>query len=289
MWMVLGGALLGLAAGAAGCLALRRGAAGRAEAHEELRDARRREAELAAELAAAREALERAEEGSRRVLAAVAHDLRSPLAAVIGGIELARTSGGEVARRGLDLAERSARMVIELAEDLVDAEAARRGALSICARSDSVERVVSEVVDAMSVLAAARGLRLVVDLDGLPEMVELDARRVRQVLINLVGNAIRYTEQGTVTVRAAWRAGCLHLAVQDTGPGMGPEEQAALFQPFRRGRTAAGTRGHGLGLALCAELVERMGGAITCESRPGQGTTFRVVIPAPEVREAASA
>jgi signal transduction histidine kinase len=220
------------------------------------------------------------------VLQVVSHDLRNPLGVVMLGarvvtalpdaaeaIERARASG----RRILGAAERMARLI----GDLIDLAALREGRLAVervpCAPADLLREAVEEAREA----AAARGLELVLRADpGLP-FVACDRGRALQVLGNLLSNAVKVTERGFVRVSAARRGHEVEFEVADSGPGISPEEQAALFQRFRRGRNA-GYPGTGLGLAIARALVEAHGGRIWVESRPGEGAAFRFTLPAVE-------
>jgi CheY-like chemotaxis protein len=134
----------------------------------------------------------------------------------------------------------------------------------------------------LRVMAHDKGLALELQVDeGMPQALSLDAFRVRQVLINLLGNAIKFTAKGKVTLAAYWQAGELRCEVRDTGPGIPADSLERIFQPFQRapGVTAAGT---GLGLSITRKLVELMGGTISARSRLGEGSVFEMRIPAPE-------
>jgi len=130
--------------------------------------------------------------------------------------------------------------------------------------------------------ARQQGLTLAWWLEGsLPSRLWLDETRLRQVLVNLIGNAIKFTREGGITVSMDWAEDRLEVAVEDTGPGIPPEDQARLFDAFSRGSAAQGKRGAGLGLSISRELVRRMGGEMLLDSRPGRGTTVRFHLTAP--------
>src|SRR5262249_14334487 len=139
--------------------------------------------------------------------------------------------------------------------------------------------------------AEARGRELAVAASpAFPAWVVGDEGKLRQVLINLVGNAVKFTERGSVRVLAAWSAGRASFAVEDTGVGIAPDEIARAFAPFVQ--TRAGERAHegtGLGLAISRDFVRLMGGELHVESAPGQGTRFAFSIPLPAARQAAEA
>ena len=142
--------------------------------------------------------------------------------------------------------------------------------------------------------AAARGLRFVFDAQaGLPETVRADEQRVRQVLINLLGNALKFTAAGQVTFRVRHAREMAHIDVEDTGPGMSEAELENIFEPFARGSTAGqsagGASGAGLGLTIAKMLTDLMGGEMTVVSTPGKGSVFRIRLFLPEVNLAAGA
>jgi len=147
--------------------------------------------------------------------------------------------------------------------------------------------LVSEVVALMSVRARAKGLALSVECESpLPEEFETDPRRLRQVLVNLIGNALKFTDAGRVVLRLAPRAGAagprLRFEIRDSGIGISEEQMTRLFQPFAQAdaSTARKYGGTGLGLSICKHLVELLDGEIGAESRPGEGSTFWVELPA---------
>jgi signal transduction histidine kinase len=218
------------------------------------------------------------------VLSVVSHDLRNPLGVVslgarliaelpddLAAIERARTHG----RRILNAGDRMARLI----GDLIDLTALQEGKLAVersaCAPPDLLREALEEAKGA----AKARGLELRCDAEpGLPP-VACDHGRVLQVLGNLLSNAIKATDRGRVDLSASHGDGEVIFAVADTGPGISAEDQARLFERFRRGANA-NYQGTGLGLAISRALVEAHGGRIWVESRPGEGATFRFTLPA---------
>ncbi len=152
-----------------------------------------------------------------------------------------------------------------------------------------VRVLLDDVVATLRVMAHDKGLALEQEVAAdMPPALSLDAFRVRQVLLNLIGNAIKFTAQGKVVLKAAWHSGELRCEIADTGPGIPQESLDRIFVPFQRapGVTAAGT---GLGLSITRKLVELMGGSIRVRSQVGQGSVFEVRIPAPQAELAASA
>lgn len=245
------------------------------------------------EVAAAHEALtverDRALEAAaakRNFLSMMSHELRTPMNGVLGfaGLLLASELRPEQ-RRQVEIIRSSGRTLLALVNDILDLARMEAGSLELAEEPFSLEEVIGEVLALGSAGAAQKGLETAVFIDPrLPAMLRGDRERVRQILTNLVGNAIKFTEQGAVTIEVsrleAGRTGgvTFELAVSDTGPGIPADQQARVFDQFAQAEQAARHRseGSGLGLAICRELVERMGGDIRLESTPGEGSTFRV-------------
>jgi CheY-like chemotaxis protein len=163
------------------------------------------------------------------------------------------------------------------------------GQLKFERTAHEIRALLDDVVATLRVMAHDKGIALEQETaDDMPQALSLDAFRVRQVLINLLGNAIKFTAQGKVILRAQWAAGELRCEVEDTGPGMPADSLERIFEPFQRapGVTAAGT---GLGLSITRKLAELMGGSIRARSQLGKGSVFEVRIPAPEAQLAAPA
>lgn len=218
-----------------------------------------------------------------RFLANVSHELRTPLAAMLGlGDLLARTSlDAEQASILSDIIS-SGEVLQNLVNDLLSAAQLEAGAVEIHLEPVNATSIAEAVQSLLTPRARDKGLRLDLYADDLPPALLLDGLRVRQVLTNLVANAIKFTTEGAVTVRLDWREETLFAAVTDTGEGFPPEEAARLFQPFQQRRETRdqSAGGVGLGLAICADLITAMGGTINAESAPGCGASFSFSLPA---------
>ena len=245
---------------------------------DELRQQRERalESERAAR-ASEQEALE-ANRAKSVFLSNMSHELRTPLNAVIGFAQLmARDPSRPLDdREHLGIIQQSGEHLLGLINDVLSISKIEAGAVLLDQRPFDLFRLIQTVEEMLRLRAEAKGLALVVRRDpGLPRVVVGDEGKLRQVLINLVGNAVKFTEAGAVTLGAAWHDGVGRFEVRDTGYGIEAEELATLFTPFTQ--TEAGrlsTEGTGLGLTISRTYVRHMGGEIEVESRPGEGTTF---------------
>jgi len=223
-----------------------------------------------------------------RFLATLGHEVRTPMTGVLGMTELLLGTPLDPRQRGYTESIRGAgEHLLRLVNDALDLARIESGKLELAEQPFDLRALVGDVVALMAPLAEARGLAFAVEFDpGVGDGWRGDPVRLRQVLLNLLGNAIKFTERGSVTlgVRRDAEAG-IHLRVADTGPGLNAEQQGRLFRRFEQAegaRTAARYGGSGLGLAICQELAAAMGGSITVESSPGVGTTFDVHLPLPE-------
>jgi signal transduction histidine kinase/CheY-like chemotaxis protein/HPt (histidine-containing phosphotransfer) domain-containing protein len=236
---------------------------------------------------------EAATQAKSQFLANMSHEIRTPMNAVIGVSELLMTgAGGQLGRQQREFVEtiqRSAEALLGVINDILDFSKIEAGKLTIdCAPFDLWD-ATEEACALLASAAAKKHIELACLLDdSVPQVVDGDALRLRQVLVNLLSNAVRFTPQGEVVLSADARelpgGKCeLHFAVSDTGIGIAPEQQAKLFQSFSQADASTTRRfgGTGLGLALTKNLSEMMGGRVWLESEPGAGSTFHatVVIP----------
>ena len=247
---------------------------------------------------AARHAAEAANRAKSQFLADMSHELRTPLNAVLGYAQLLTMDGGLSARqaRGLDTIHKSGQHLLELINDILDLARIEAGRTELNPEAVNLRELLQTVVNLMRVKADEKRLAFVFEAGaGLPGAVMADERRLRQVLLNLLGNAIKFTDQGTVTLRAdAQGKGpgqvLLRLEVEDTGVGMRPEEMQRIFEPFEQvGDAQRRAGGTGLGLAITRALVNDMGGQVHVSSEPGRGSRFSVELPLPVVQAAEAA
>jgi len=243
------------------------------------------------------EALAEAEQAARvkgEFLANMSHEIRTPLTSILGFASLLadKDLDGEASRYAGRVLSAS-RNLLALVNDVLDFSKLEVGRLEIKPGPGNPDQCGRDVVELFAPQAAEKAIAIAFHAEGLPPMVTADFDRVRQVLINLVGNAVKFTQLGAVRVSAAYdaAAGRLSYRVVDTGPGLNPADQAKLFQRFSQ-VDASVSRAHGgsgLGLAISRGLVEAMGGAIGVESRPGDGAAFWFDLPAPPAEEEAEA
>ncbi|MDR6673926.1 ATP-binding protein [Xanthomonas sp. 1678] len=232
------------------------------------------------------EVAEQASLAKTRFLATLGHEVRTPMTGVLGMSELLLATPLDPKQRGYtESIRRAGTHLLHLVNDALDLARIEAGRLQLDLQPFALQALIADVVNLMAPLAQARGLRFECH-DTLPGAVTVngDAVRVRQILLNLVGNAIKFTASGSVTLHVSpLRSGHgLCVEVADTGPGISAEQQARLFQRFEQGegpRTAARYGGSGLGLAISQELATAMGGRIQVDSRLGHGARFRVTLP----------
>ena len=254
-----------------------------------LEAARRRESEEA--LAVAKTAAEDATKAKAEFLANMSHEIRTPMNGVIGMTDiLAHTSLSQTQRHYVETIRNSGDTLLTLINDILDFSKIEAGKLEIHATAIDLRDLVENTAEQLAERAQRKGLQLLVEYElSAPTTVIGDPIRIRQILTNLLGNAIKFTQQGDVRVQVTGapqqsrEAGpaIVTLAVTDTGAGISPEGQARLFQSFSQvdGSSTRVHGGTGLGLSICKQLSELMGGAIGVQSVTGQGSTFWVRLP----------
>ena len=240
---------------------------------------------LEAALREARAAAEAASALKSEFLANVSHELRTPLASVLGFAGILRNNAHLEAedREHADSIAVAGSALLTTVNDILAFSELEAGRLDIQAAPASPRRVAEEAIKLFHAGATAKGLRLSLKADpGLPAVL-IDGGRVRQLLLNLLANAVKFTDAGSIEVIVDHDAGILRLAVADTGPGLEPDRIPLLFDRFSRADAVKRRRhgGTGLGLSICKGLVDAMGGSIGVDSVIGRGTTVTLVIPAP--------
>lgn len=224
---------------------------------------------------------ERMMQQRERLLLTITHDIKAPAASIAGFIDLLAEYVDRPKAIGyLKSIGGSAQHLLQLVTALLDYHQLESGKVEIHEESFSPATLIRECVGGMQPQALEKGLLLESNINVADSMVcRSDAFRIKQIVNNLVGNAIKYTDEGKVTVSTAYMSGRLTIGVADTGCGMTPEEQQRVFNAFTRLPGAQCKEGVGLGLSIAREIVERLGGSINLVSRKGEGSKFTVVIP----------
>jgi signal transduction histidine kinase/ligand-binding sensor domain-containing protein/AmiR/NasT family two-component response regulator len=228
-----------------------------------------------------RELAEQASATKTQFLATLSHEIRTPMTGVMGMAELLLSTPLSPLQHDYTRAmQRSSGMLLKLLNDALDLARIEAGKLELEPAPFDPRQLLDDVTQLEQGLAHAKGIRFVLEAaPDLPPWLLGDALRIKQVLLNLANNALKFIERGSVTLRAQWQTTGLQLSVSDTGPGIPAASQARLFQRFEQEESPQRRSGSGLGLAICRELVDMMGGSIELESRLGHGSTFRVRLP----------
>ena len=217
----------------------------------------------------------------------VSHDIRTPLNAIIGFSEMLKAGFKTEAEReqALDSILVSGRTLLGLINDVLDLSKLESGKMQIALEPTDCPRLLHVVMDAFRISGKKPGLDLLCEIGEMPALM-LDPQRLRQIVFNLVGNAVKFTERGHVTLRAGYErpadaeTGVFRLSVEDTGCGIAEEDQKRICSAYVQvGAKLARNGGTGLGLAICAQLVKAMGGELKVKSELGKGSTFEIEIP----------
>ncbi|MFP4008089.1 MAG: ATP-binding protein [Spirulinaceae cyanobacterium] len=237
-------------------------------------------------LAQAKEAAEAANRAKSSFIANMSHELRSPLNAILGFTQLlARDRDLSLQNREyLNIIHRNGEQLLHLLNEILEVSKIEAGCMTLNLSCCNVRSLLREIEGIFRLKAAEKGLIFKIAIaPHVPDYIESDLAKLRQILVNLLSNAVKFTVKGGITLNVTYEVAlqpCLYLEVQDTGLGIDPDESHFLFQPFVQTRTGrAAQQGKGLGLALCYQYVQFLGGEFDVTSVPNQGSTFRVKIP----------
>ncbi len=230
---------------------------------------------------AARRAADAANQAKTRYISAISHELRTPLNSILGYAQLLDEDPTLPVHRkqAVGVIRRGGEHLLGLIEGTLDIARIEGGKFALDPRPMHLRRALQQIVQMFELQAVSKGLHFEHDVAGAPELVRADERRLTQILINLLGNAVKFTPAGRVSFRATHGREMAVFEIEDTGPGIAAADLERLFEPFSRGAHAAGGTqpgGTGLGLTIAKMLTELMGGEMTVQSTPGQGTVFRV-------------
>jgi signal transduction histidine kinase len=231
------------------------------------------------QLQRAKEAAEAANLAKSRFVVGISHELRTPLNAILGYAQLLERDPAipPHRRNAVAVMRRSAEHLAGLIDWLLDISKIEAGRLELNREEVRTGEFLDQLVDMFRLNASAKGIDFVFRQTGpLPAVVYTDEKRLRQILINLVSNAIKFTSKGHVALSVRYRSQVAELEIEDTGIGIRPEDMERIFEPFERGEAGRGTPGMGLGLTIAKLLTEIMGGDIAVTSVPGKGSAFTV-------------
>jgi PAS domain S-box-containing protein len=242
-----------------------------------------------AELELARSAAEAANRSKSEFLANMSHEIRTPMTAILGYSDLLANPSlsSDERRDGIQRIRQNGRHLLAILNDILDLSKIEAGKMTVEKIECSVHEIITEIAALMRPRAVEKGLELSVDWTGrIPRTVESDPTKLRQIVMNLIGNAIKFTERGGVRLvvgmaqQGSKTEPRITFEVVDTGIGMSAEQVASIFRPFTQADPSMARRfgGTGLGLTISRRLAEMLGGSITVKSAPGKGTTFRVEI-----------
>ena len=241
---------------------------------------------LEADLRASEARAQMANRAKSAFLSNMSHELRTPLNAILGYAQLMERRPGRSAedRDQLGRILGAGEHLLSLINDVLSLSKIESGGLDLRTGSFGTTALLEGVLDMQRIRAEAKGLELRLEADpALPAYLDGDAAKLRQVLVNLLGNAVKFTQRGSVVLRAGYTPGWATFTVEDTGPGISDEDQRQLFQAFFQAASQPlAAEGTGLGLHISRSLVHLMGGELALESRLGEGSRFTVTLPLPE-------
>ena len=241
------------------------------------------------ELHRAKEIAESASVAKSRFVTGMSHELRTPLNSILGYAQILQKDPGMPAHRvdAVSVIRRSGEHLLSLIDGLLDIARIEAGRLRLDRNEVQMSDFLDQIVRMFRLQAEQKGLRFKFEVQGrLPDLVHADPKRLRQILMNLVGNAVKFTDSGSVTLRCAYRRELAYFDIEDTGAGIPADDIERIFLPFERGdregKNAEG--GTGLGLTITRLLIDLMGGDIVVRSEPGKGSVFSVRLYLPEAR-----
>lgn len=241
------------------------------------------ESRIARESEEARRRAERASQAKSRLLATVSHEIRTPLSGILGMSHLiSQTRLTSEQKNYLAGMRESGHALVQLVDDLLDFSSIEAGRFQLRPAPEPLRETIESVVEMLSHRAHEKGIEIGATIAAdVPGLMDFDAARLRQVLFNVIGNAVKFTHTGGVLVSASLDRETIVVSIEDSGPGMNAQEQARVFDEFEQaGGNAQRAGGAGLGLAISRRIMEEYGGALTLSSTPGTGSTFEIRFPA---------
>lgn len=241
-----------------------------------------------AQLQQAKKQADQANQAKSRYIAGISHEIRTPLNSILGYAQLLDNDPSipEHRQQAIRVIRGSGEHLLSLIEGTLDIARIEGGKLSFDIKEVKFPDFIGQVVRMFEQQASAKGLSFRYELTGeLPRVVRADRKRLGQILINILGNAVKFTERGGVVFRLRYARDMAAFEVEDSGPGILDEERECIFEPFTRGSAGehAGAAGTGLGLPISKMLTQLMGGELTLNSTPGSGSTFQIKLMLPRV------
>lgn len=235
----------------------------------------------------ARLVAEQANQAKSRYITGISHELRTPLNSILGYAQLLDNNAAidQQNKQALKVILRSGEHLLSLIEGTLDIARIESGKLQFEMKSLRFPEYIQQIISMFELQAINKGLKFSYDIStDLPPVVRADHKRLSQILINILGNAVKYTREGGIQLRFQYAREFLSIEVEDSGPGIKPAELQSIFEPFTRGSAAQGVGGTGLGLTISKLLTDLMGGVLNLQSVPGQGTIFSIRLYLPTVR-----